>query len=133
MSVWNYFKKKPIEARPAADFNEPDSILSVRFFINEEGRLDVMIDSVDDDPRMAKLLGHMFHLITAGLSNNLIVDYFQDLVTQDPAQEVFIQQVIAEWSAHITKAEKEKDAIANKPVVGPMEFISNVKRMMGDT
>lgn len=122
----NPFKAKTV---PPPRSEEYEPILSVEFFINEQGELDLRISSVDDDPQMAKLLGHMLFIITTRNANNKILAYFEELVNTYPERQQFIQQVIGEWSHQINKTQADN----NEPVVGPMDFLSNIKKDLGST
>jgi hypothetical protein len=130
MSMFDWLNKKPQpEPEPEAAYEPPPEgelvLLNIQFLVKEDGHLYTDIDwDQSSSEALAKVLGKVLYMITSNSLNKDILDRLEAEVQARPDEAAFVQTVLSTWSKFIDKAEGNK----NKPVVGPMEFLSNIKK-----
>lgn len=92
------------------------------FELDENNQSHVSLAISNDDPESAKQLGIMLFLLNEGYYVQLILDVLLKISKQDVDNNIFVQNVISNWSSRIK--DDSSDDNDNEPIIKPTYFNS---------
>ncbi|NCA30799.1 MAG: hypothetical protein EBS93_08795 [Chitinophagia bacterium] len=94
------------------------------FELDENNQSHVSLAISNDDTESAKQLGIMLFLLNEGYYVQLILDVLLKISKQDVNNNIFVQNVISNWSSRISDNLSSNDNDSDEPIIKPTHFNS---------